>query len=140
MLKASQNLTNLAPFTEALISRQPRKVEVYNYCIYSALLSLNTPNINTAADDTSGNMLEGEHERRHRFRPDDVTFFPSESDKNVALIFPQNTVFVISIYTRSSAIEETQRQKSCYKNNQLCDCATINPKVNHVIIGKTCLI
>ena len=35
---------------------------------------------------------------------------------------------------------KTQRQKSHYKNNQLCDCATINRKVNSVLKGKTCLI
>ena len=33
-----------------------------------------------------------------------------------------------------------QRQKAHYKTNQLCDYATVNPKVNSVINGKTCLI
>ena len=31
---------------------------------------------------------------------------------------------------------KTHRQKSHYKNNQLCECATINLKVNSVIDGK----
>ena len=35
----------------------------------------------------------GRRERRNRFRPADVAFFSSESDNNVALNFPQNTVF-----------------------------------------------
>ena len=34
---------------------------------------------------------------------------------------------------------KTHRQKSHYKNNQLCECATINPKVNRVIDGKRVL-
>ena len=43
-------------------------------------------------DFKPGNTLE-ERERRNRFRPADVAFFSSESDKNVALNSPQNTVF-----------------------------------------------
>ena len=35
---------------------------------------------------------------------------------------------------------KTQRQKTHYKNNQLCDCATINPKVNSLINGKCSLV
>ena len=31
---------------------------------------------------------------------------------------------------------KTHRQKSHYQNNQLCKCATMNPKVNSVIVGK----
>ena len=34
---------------------------------------------------------------------------------------------------------KTHRQKSHYKSNQLCECATINPKVNSVIDGKRAL-
>ena len=34
---------------------------------------------------------------------------------------------------------KTQWQKRNYKNNQLCDYATINPKVNGVINGKCAL-
>ena len=34
---------------------------------------------------------------------------------------------------------KTHRQKSHYKNNQLCECATINPKVNNIIDGKRAL-
>ena len=39
----------------------------------------------------------GRRERRNRFRPVDVAFFSSESDKNVALIFRK---IWCSIYTR----------------------------------------
>ena len=44
----------------------------------------------------------GRRERRNRFRPADVAFFSSESDKNVALIFRKIRCFsiYISIYTR----------------------------------------
>ena len=35
----------------------------------------------------------GRREGRNRFRPADVASFSSESDKNVTLNFPQNTVF-----------------------------------------------
>ena len=35
---------------------------------------------------------------------------------------------------------KTHRQKSHYKNNQLCECATINPKVNSLIDGKHALL
>ena len=43
----------------------------------------------------------GRRERRNRFRPADVAFFSSESDKNVALIFRKYGVSIyISIYTR----------------------------------------
>ena len=34
---------------------------------------------------------------------------------------------------------KTLRQKTHYKNNQLSDCATINPNVNSVINGKRAL-
>ena len=34
---------------------------------------------------------------------------------------------------------KTHRQKSHYKNNQLCECATINQEVNSVIDGKRAL-
>ena len=46
----------------------------------------------------------GRRERRNRFRPVDVAFFSSESDKNVALIFPQNMVFQYTFhYTHVSS-------------------------------------
>ena len=46
----------------------------------------------------------GRRERRNRFRPADVAFFSSESDKNVALNFPQNTVFQYTFqYTHMSS-------------------------------------
>ena len=35
---------------------------------------------------------------------------------------------------------KTRRQKSHYKNNQLGECATINPKVNSIIDGKRALL
>ena len=59
----------------------------------------------------------GQRERRNRFRPADVAFFSSESDKNVALNFPQNTVFqytfqythVISWCLTSGEVQHTIR-------------------------------
>ena len=41
----------------------------------------------------------GRRERRNRFRPEDVAFFTSESDKNVALIFRKVRYLSFPIYT-----------------------------------------
>ena len=56
----------------------------------------------------------GRRERHNRFRPADVAFFTSESDKNVALIFRKVRYLSFPIYTHviSSSLTSGEVQQA----------------------------
>ena len=70
-------------------------------------------------EDVSGGCREyarGRRERRNRFRPADVAFFSSESDKNVALIFRKIRCFNIhfNIHTCHQLVFDLGRGSTRY--------------------------
>ena len=73
------------------------------------------------AQNSTREYARGRRERRNRFRPADVAFFSSESDKNVALIFRKIRCFYIhfNIHTCHQLVFDLGRSSTRYPSGYI---------------------